>query len=598
MRRLFVVLCLLASVSPLVATAAAAPPVAAEVTPFTAHGSVNQVYAYGLGVGTSVQLLNDSDVAVQTGTSDAKGALLFRNVEAGTDYQVKTDAGTVGDLTVTNTNDHPDDQHYADLAASQPISEGYGYLTTRDGTKLSINVSFPNDGSSGPWPVIVNYSGYDPSQPPGPPREATVYTYQGYVVVGVNMRGTTCSGGAFDFVEPVQGTDGYDAIETLAHQTWSNGDVGMVGISYSGYSQLYVGATNPPHLDAIAPASPFSDTYSGILDPGGILNDGFAVGWATEREDDAKPAAHSWVKQRIANGDTTCAANQVMRLQSNPLLARIHSTPFIPADGHLNYLNTETFVDKIKMPTFLSSQWQDEQTGGSAANLIPLFDPSNTDVYGNFTNGTHVEPMSPTEISEQMWFVDLFVGHRIPKTSSLLALGAPKVLAELFSMPEKESDFGLSYNSWGLQGSYENALAYYRSRPHIRVRWENGAVTGKEGEPFATATSRYTAWPVPGTTAEKWYFQPDGKLAAATPTIADANARAASSYTYDPTTKLDHSFQGVTDSAWAAHPNVHWNVLTEGNSLSFVTDPYAAKAAYAGTGSADLWVKSSAADTD
>ena len=51
-------------------------------------------------------------------------------------------------------------------------------------------------------------------------------------------------------------------------------------------------------------------------------------------------------------------------------LDRIQSTPF--ADQSLAYLNTETFVDKIQMPTFLSSQWQDEQTGG------PAFRPCHT----------------------------------------------------------------------------------------------------------------------------------------------------------------------------------------------------------------------------
>ena len=165
-------------------------------------------------------------------------------------------------------------------------------------------------------------------------------------------------------------------------------------------------------------------------------------------------------------------------------------------------------------------------------------------------------------------------------------------------MPDKEADFDLSYNGWASQGTYENALAYYRSRPHIRVRWENGSVAGREGEPFAPVTSRYTAWPVPGTTAERQYLEPDGALGAKAPTVPAADARASSSYTYDPTTKRDHSFDGGTDDAWAAHPNVHWNVLTEGNSLSYLSAPYTQKVAYAGNSSVDLWLKSSAADTD
>ncbi|MCU1369456.1 MAG: putative hydrolase, CocE/NonD family [Ilumatobacteraceae bacterium] len=594
MRRLLVALCLMATAVPLVATATASPAAAAD--PFTAKGSVNQVYAYGLGVGTSVQLRNDSDVAVQTGTSDAQGALLFRDVEAGSGYSVQTSAGTVSDITVTDTTQNPPESFYAQNALANPISSGFGYLTTRDGTKLSINVTMPNDGSSGPWPVILNYSGYDPSQPGDPPQEVAMYPYQGYVTVGVNLRGTTCSGGAFEFMEDLQALDGYDVVETLAKQTWSNGNVGMAGISYSGYSQLYVGSTNPPHLNAIAPASPYSDTYSGILYPGGILNDGFALGWASEREADAKPKAHTWVKNRITNGDTTCAQNQVMRLQSKALLQRIHDTPF--ADHEFDYLNTETFVHKIGMPVYLSAQWQDEQTGGSSANLIPFFDPANTRVFGDFTNGTHVEPMGPEVIQDQLTFIDLYVGKRKPHTASLLTLGIPSILADLFQAPDRDEDFGLPFNSWNQKPDYATALADYEAQPRIRVRWENGAKPGLEGLPWGTTSTRYTTWPPAELTNEKLYLQPDGALAGSAPTIADTAARASSSYTYDPTTKRDSTSTGSTDAAWGPHPNYHWDVLKEGNALSFLSAPYTSKVAYAGQGSVDLWLRSSAADTD
>jgi predicted acyl esterase len=412
----------------------------------------------------------------------------------------------------------------------------------------------------------------------------------------VNLRGTTCSGGAFEFMEDLQALDGYDVVETLAQQTWSNGSVGMAGISYSGYSQLYVGATNPPHLNAIAPASPYSDTYSGILYPGGILNDGFALGWATERQDDAKPRAHGWVRSRINNGDTTCAQNQVMRLQSKPLLERIHNTPF--ADHEFDYLNTETFVHKIKMPVYLSAQWQDEQTGGSSANLIPFFDPANTRVFGDFTNGTHVEPMGPEVLQDQLTFIDLYVGKRKPHTADLLTLGIPSILADLFLAGDRDADFALPFNTWNTKPDYATALADYEAQPRIRVRWENGARTGREGLPWGTTSTRYSTWPPSEISAEKLYLQPDGALGSTAPAIADTAARASSTYTYDPTTKRDSTLTGGTDQAWAPHPDYKWDVLKEGNALSFLSAPYTQKVAYAGQGSVDLWLRSSAADTD
>ena len=57
----------------------------------------------------------------------------------------------------------------------------------------------------------------------------------------MNVRGTGCSGGAYDFFETMQVLDGYDVIETVAAQHWAKGhQVGMVGLSYPGLSQLFV----------------------------------------------------------------------------------------------------------------------------------------------------------------------------------------------------------------------------------------------------------------------------------------------------------------------------------------------------------------------
>ena len=105
------------------------------------------------------------------------------------------------------------------------------------------------------------------------------------------MRGTGCSGGAFDLFGYPSDYDAYDAIEIVAHQTWvAHHKVGMVGISYSGLSQLPSAGTDPPDLAAIAPMSPTDDLFSTGY-PGGIYNDGFAASWISERIDDAMAAA-------------------------------------------------------------------------------------------------------------------------------------------------------------------------------------------------------------------------------------------------------------------------------------------------------------------
>ncbi|MFN8019666.1 MAG: CocE/NonD family hydrolase [Acidimicrobiales bacterium] len=558
---------------------------------FTAKGSIEQVYTYGHPAGSTVELLDGSGTVLQSGTADTQGAKLFRDLAPGPGYQVREGGTTVSGLTVLDPNVHPDQSFYE--ATRGTLTSGYQYLTTRDGTKLSINVTFPNDGSSGPWPVVVDYSGYDPSQPGQTPQEAAFYPYLGYVVVGVNLRGTTCSGGAFWFFEDAVRTDGYDVIETLAHQSWSNGNVGMVGISYSGYSQMPVAATHPPHLRAITPLSPFSDGYRGILYPGGILNQGFALNWALEREADAKPSAHTWVKNRISGGDTTCQQNQVMRLQSQKLSAEIVDGRF--DEPQYAYLSPGNFASQIEVPTFLETQWQDEQTGGYGAEVATILQQRGTKVHAIFTNGTHVDSLGPEVFMKVAAFVDLYVGQRLPgrEGNGWYQNGVADALGPLFGTTITSVPFAFPVFSTLAEG-----LTWYEAQDPIEIRWENGGVAGKEGQPYATITSTHKTWPPSTVKPERWYLQPDGALAKTAPTVADGDARGRSSYTYDPTSKRSKTFDGSTDAMWTSHPNVHWNPLAEGKALSFTTPAFTGKTPYAGGGSADLWLRSTAADTD
>ena len=185
-------------------------------------------------------------------------------------------------------------------------------------------------GQPGPFPTVVEYSGYDPSKP-GNTTFAQLYNALGLAYVGVNMRGTGCSGGSFLNFEPVQSLDGYDVIETVAAQPWAKcHKVGMVGISYPGISQLYVARTQPPNLAAITPLSVIDDTYRGTLYPGGILNTGFAVPWAAERAGRRRRrTARAGSRPRVDAGDTTCAANQALRLQNPDPLAADRGQPLL-----------------------------------------------------------------------------------------------------------------------------------------------------------------------------------------------------------------------------------------------------------------------------
>lgn len=153
-----------------------------------------------------------------------------------------------------------------------------GYLTTADGVKLRYSALLPK--RTGRFPVIINYSGYDPGAIGGaaylqgstamlPDIDRTLIEH-GYAVMGVNAPGTGCSQGVFDFLGATYGEDGRDAVEFAARQPWSTGAVGMANWSSAGMSQIATASYRPPHLKAIAPGMVLGDSRLDSWAPGGV----------------------------------------------------------------------------------------------------------------------------------------------------------------------------------------------------------------------------------------------------------------------------------------------------------------------------------------
>ena len=299
--------------------ATSAPSSGTSAPSFNAFGSAEQVYVTGLPPSAEMSLVTAVGQTLSTQRADSLGGLLFRNVAPGTGYRVRleSDGAESGPLTVHSDQAAPWDPGIY----NQSIPDnGYGYLTTRDGTKLAIDVHPPTSpagepglppGTRSKWPCLPaavpdadRVSGYGYADPAGPINGiAVLANLMGFAVVDVNMRGTGCSGGAFDFFEPLQNLDGYDVIETIAHQPWVlDHKVGMMGISYGAISQLFTAQLDPPDLEAISPLSTIDATAT-TLYPGGILNTGFAVAWAEQRQQEAEPAGpkrgQPWAYQRI-----------------------------------------------------------------------------------------------------------------------------------------------------------------------------------------------------------------------------------------------------------------------------------------------------------
>ncbi len=93
-----------------------------------------------------------------------------------------------------------------------------------------------------------------------------------YAVVRVDSRGTGCSPGFIDHFSPRETKDFYDCIEWAGVQPWSNGKVGLNGISYYGINQWHVASLQPPHLAAMCVWEGAADWYRDMTHHGGILS--------------------------------------------------------------------------------------------------------------------------------------------------------------------------------------------------------------------------------------------------------------------------------------------------------------------------------------
>jgi len=92
-----------------------------------------------------------------------------------------------------------------------------------------------------------------------------------YACVRVDSRGCGCSPGFIDHFSPRETKDFYDCIEWSGVQPWSNGKVGLNGISYYGINQWHVATLQPPHLAAMCIWEGAADWYRDMTHHGGIL---------------------------------------------------------------------------------------------------------------------------------------------------------------------------------------------------------------------------------------------------------------------------------------------------------------------------------------
>ena len=181
-------------------------------------------------------------------------------------------------------------------------------IPLRDGSYVLADVFRPADG--GKYPVVMNLGLYGKAfqrecicnygdaqrrevwedeyfsgNPAGFMYEnhETVNTSEwvpkGYVVIRIDGRGTCNTPGMVQSLSRQEAEDYYDSIEWAGVQPWSNGNVGMWGVSYYGMDQYNVASLQPPHLKAMIPVATDVQSYGHSLYHDGLFNEEWTTDW-------------------------------------------------------------------------------------------------------------------------------------------------------------------------------------------------------------------------------------------------------------------------------------------------------------------------------
>lgn len=513
----------------------------------------------------------------------------------GDGYYIQDDTNSTqpwsGTFRVLDVNDVPDTELYETQQLrgipSSPISgdlddpeNGYQYIEMRDGVLLSAMIRLPDPAlyGEGPYPTVVIYSGYSPSRADRQDSGSLIANTLGFATVSVNMRGTGCSGGVFDVFNRAQHADGYDIVETVARQDWVlNNQVGMVGLSYPGISQLYVASTNPPSLAAIVPLSTIADAWE-MQWPGGVYNKGFTRQWVNARESQSQAGGANWVTERIDNGDTTCADNLSLSNHSVDFESFLRAMETRPEAADARDLTL--LVSQIEAPVFYGGSFQDEQTGAQFGTMLQSFDQSEH-LRVMLGNGRHPDGYSPIHAFRWYEFLEFYVSERVPAMNPLVRVVGGAEFGDFFGME------GYQFPEDRFQDmDYPSALAAYQAEPPVHVLFEMGAGIEQDGAPVPRYEQFYDTWPPANAGSIEWYLGQNGEL------TDEALEDGIDTWTFDETAGDDTFFGESGYELLVPLWDIEWNAFETGKIAAYQTAPFERTTVIAGPGILDLWVNS------
>jgi uncharacterized protein len=249
-------------------------------------------------------------------------------------------------------------------------------VVMRDGIKLYADVFRPD--AAGKFPVLLQRTPYDKNHGTEFGLKAAA---QGYVVIIEDVRGRFASEGEwYPFKNEMN--DGYDTVEWAAALPYSSGQVGMFSGSYDGATQMLAAIGHPPHLAGLFPFVTASNYHENWTYQGGAFEQWFGESWSSKLARDTFNRAN---QKRVdpLNGAPTLplAEFPIFGLQQLPSQSTA-TTAFAPYfldwldhpsyDDYWKAISIEDHFSDITVPALHVAAWYDIFLGGSLRNYLGI----------------------------------------------------------------------------------------------------------------------------------------------------------------------------------------------------------------------------------
>lgn len=242
--------------------------------------------------------------------------------------------------------------------ARQPVQ----FITMRDGVKLAAYVTLPADADGnpapGPFPVVLvqtPYNGVVGGYVDGLGGADPYIVRHGYATVVVDVRGTGQSEGVWEAFGEAEQADYAEVTEWAATRAFSNGRIGLYGVSYLGITTVLTAAQNHPAVKAAFPIVPIGDGYRDIVFTGGQVNPTFIPLWLGLIT--ALGVTNPTALTDPANGGPIVIEhllNAALRFQAPLVLGALAGNPETAYDGPFWQTRSPLEVlDRVRVPTFV-----------------------------------------------------------------------------------------------------------------------------------------------------------------------------------------------------------------------------------------------------